>query len=120
MVHKIHYDILDALTLRILDELCSLVRENSKLMVCDWRAYAVLEAYRQYNHIIDQIAIPTIDECFSGSATTTGIANTEQWKYLTKMHDFHWHRSQDVNHSSEYEELFNICSLRLHNYVLTI
>lgn len=116
----IHYDILKAMAFRILDELYIVVKEENRLMVCDWRAYAILETYRQYNEIIDDINIPDIDDCFSGVATPEMVKDCKQWEILTKLHNHHWYRSQDFRYSEEYERFLNIDKLILEHYILTI
>lgn len=120
MVQTINYEILALLATRIIDELYDAVKEHQELMVCDWRAYAILEAYRQYDVIIDCINVPTIEECFDGSVTPKQVSNTEKWKALAEMHKFHWQRSQSAIFASEYETLLNKTTLALEHYTLSL
>ena len=120
MVQTINYEILALLATRIIDELYDAVKEHQELMVCDWRAYAVLEAYRQYDVIIDSINIPTIEECFDGTVTPKQVSKPEKWKALTEMHEFHWQRSQSTAFANEYEVLLNKTSLALEHYTLSL
>ncbi len=120
MVQSINYEILALLATRIIDELYDAVKEHQELMVCDWRAYAILEAYRQYDVIIDSINIPTIEECFAGAVTPMQVSKTKNWKALSEMHEFHWHRCQSANFASEYEALLNKTTLALEHYTLSL
>jgi len=120
MVQTINYEILALLATRIIDELYDAVKEHQELMVCDWRAYAILEAYRQYDVIIDSVNIPTIEECFAGAVTPKQGSKTKNWKALAEMHEFHWHRSQSAIFASEYETLLNKTTLALKHYTLSL
>lgn len=120
MVQTINYEILALLATRIIDELYDAVKEHQELMVCDWRAYAILEAYRQYDAIIDSINIPTIEECFDGTVTPKQVSKTKNWKALSKMHEYHWERSQSANFASEYEALLKKTMLTLEHYTLSL
>lgn len=120
MVQTINYEILALLATRIIDELYDVVKEHQELMVCDWSAYAILEAYRQYDVIIDSINIPAIEKCFDGTATPKQVSKTEKWKGLTEMHEFHWQRSQSAVFASEYEALLNKTTLALEHYTLSL
>ncbi len=120
MVQTINYEILALLATRIIDKLYDAVKEHQKLMVCDWRAFAVLEAYRQYDVIIDNINIPTIEECFDGAATPAQVSKTKNWETLGEMHEFHWHRSQSAIFASEYETFLNKTTLTLEHYTLSL
>ncbi len=120
MVQNIHYDILVAIAERITDELYDVVIHRPEMMVCDWRAYAILEAYRQYADIIDPIPIPDIDECFSGDATPGELYLNSKWVALTELHEYHWERSREENLQSVYDAFLNIPTLVLEHYTLTI
>lgn len=120
MVQTINSEILALIATRIIDELYDAVKEHQELMVCNWSAYAILEAYRQYDIIIDSINIPTIEECFVGAVTPTQVSKTEKWKALTEMHEFHWQRSQYAIFASEYEALLNKTTLTLEHYTLSL
>ena len=120
MVQTINYEILALLATRIIDELYDAVKEHQELMVCDWRAYAILEAYRQYDDIIDSINIPTIEECFAGVVAPTQVSKTKNWKALAEMHEIHWQRSQTDAFSDEYEALLNKTTLTLEHYTLSL
>ena len=120
MVQTINYEILALLATRIIDELYDAVKEHQELMVCDWRAYAILEAYRQYDVIIDSISIPTIEECFDGAVTPKQVSKTKKWKALTEMHEFHWQRSLSAVFACEYEALLNKTTLALEHYTLSL
>ena len=120
MVQTINYEILALLATRIIDELYDAVKEHQELMVCDWRAYAILEAYRQYDVIIDSINIPSIEECFAGIVTPKQVRETKNWKALAEMHEFHWQRSQSAIFASGYETLLNKTTLTLEHYTLSL
>lgn len=120
MVQIFHYDILVAIAERIVAELYAVARKDSRIMVCDWRAYAVLEAYRQYADLIDAIDIPSIEQCFSGVATPTGLADDENWKALSEMHLIHWLRYQEQDGETIYADYLNQSVLDLEHYTLSL
>lgn len=120
MVQNIHYDILIAIAERITDELYDVVVHRPELMVCDWRAYAILEAYRQYADLMEHIRIPDIEECFSGRVTPGELNLNGKWRILTELHEFHWRRSRNSKYAPIYEELLNCPILELEHYILTL
>lgn len=120
MVQNIHYDVLIAIAERITDELYDVVVHQPELMVCDWRAYAILEAYRQYADLIEPITIPDIEDCFSGTATPRELNLYDKWQILTELHKFHWRRSQNCKYASIYESLLNYSILKLEHYTLAL
>lgn len=120
MVQNIHYDILSAIAENVLDELYSEIQNFPEMMVCDWRAYAILEAYRQYSYLFDATIIPPIDECFSGEAVPPKVRLSNVWSALTELHELHWQRYMDGEDPDIYDALLNLDSLPLANYTLVL
>ena len=120
MVQNIHYDILCGIAEGILDELYDVVVQRPEMMVCDWRAYAILEAYRQYADLLEPIQIPDIEECFSGSATPAQLYLNDTWCVLSELHEIHWRRSRCKDFAPIYESYLNCSRLVLEHYILTL
>lgn len=120
MAHNIDYDILVAIAERITEELYSVVVNNPEIMVCDWRAYAILESYRQYANLIEPIAIPDIEECFCGDMTPAELYLNDTWNALSELHDFHWLHSRNNDFAAIYERHLNCTKLILEHYILTL
>lgn len=120
MVQRIHYNILSAIAEDVLDELYSEVKDFPEMMVCDWRAYAILEAYRQYSYLFDGTVIPPIEDCFSGVAIPPEVRLSKTWVALTVMHNFHWRRYEEGADACIYDSLLNLDCLTLTTYKLSI
>lgn len=120
MEQNIHYDILCGIAERILDELYDVIVHRPEMMVCDWRAYAILEAYRQYADLMEPIPIPNIEECFSGIATPAELYLNDTWNALTELHEIHWHRSRCKDFAPIYKSHLDCTRLVLEHYVLTL
>lgn len=120
MVQSINYDILSAIAKDVLNELDSEVQKFPEMMVCDWRAYAVLESYRQYSYLFGDTVIPPIEDCFSGEAVPHAVRTSKVWRELAKLHEFHWSRYSDREDPDIYEALLNMENLPLKSYMLRL
>lgn len=120
MVQIYHYDILLAIAERIVSELYAVAKDDCYCMVCDWRAYAVLEAYKQYAYLIEDIAIPSIEQCFDGAATPCELAENADWKALSEMHLIHWGQYLSADDEAVYGDYLNQTTLRLEHYTLAL
>lgn len=120
MEQNIHYDILGFFAEDIVAELYAKVQQDARLMVCDWRAYAILEAYKRYSVMMGISYVPDIEQCFSGEVTPTALKESAIWNSLGELHELHWGRYNEVGGSREYSRYLNITKLCLEHYILTI
>ena len=111
-------DILSACAEPIISELYELAMADTRIMACNWLAYATRAIYRKANSIDGTIAVPTLDDCFSGSADTSAFSNNPKWSILTYWHSYHWGRAQE--HEAEYADYFSITTIKLASAELTM
>lgn len=120
MVAKIQYDILLHLAERIVTELYNAACKDPKIMVCDWRAYAILESYRQYAYLIDDVEVPSIESCFNGSETFPELETNKLWEQLTTWHRTHLRAYYEGDNNASYERYLNLPMLKLDSYTLRL
>lgn len=111
-------DIMPACAEIIIDRLYELVLCDNKIMVCDWLAYAMLAAYRIAYNLTGEGAIPTLDECFDGSAVPQELSSLPKWRILQSMHRYHWERAITSEGAKEYEAYFSIVAINLDGVML--
>lgn len=111
-------DMMSACAEVIIDRLYELALCDNRIMVCDWLAYALLAAYRISNKLTGEPAIPTLDECFNGTATPKSIADNPKWRILQSMHRYHWERANTPEGEQEYEAYFSIVAINLGGIML--
>ena len=68
-------DIMSACAEKIIDRLYELALCDTRIMVCDWLAYATLATYRLVNELTGESDLPTMDECFDGTAVTPELSD---------------------------------------------
>lgn len=120
MEQNIHYDILSFIGGEIVAELYATVKKDNRIMVCDWRAYAIYEAYRLYGMLMGTFFVPEIDDCFNGSVVPEEIKSSNQWKNLGKLHDYHWNRYNSGISEQEYSPYLNQSVLTLEHFRLSL
>lgn len=103
----------------IIDRLYELALCDARIMVCDWLAYAMLATYRIVNELTGDVAIPTLDECFDGSAVPAEISINPKWRILQSMHDYHWSRANTHGFEKEYDDYFSIIAIDLDGVMLS-
>lgn len=113
-------DIMSACAEKIIDRLYELALCDTRIMVCDWLAYATLATYRLVNELTGESDLPTMDECFDGTAVTPELSDNPKWGILKYWHDFHWQRANTPAGESEYEGYFSIVALQLGDVMLSI
>lgn len=74
-------DIMSACAEKIIDRLYELALCDTRIMVCDWLAYATLATYRLVNELTGESDLPTMDECFDGTAVTPELSDNPKWGY---------------------------------------
>lgn len=104
----------------IIDKLYDLALCDTKIMVCDWLAYATLATYRIVNKLTGESDLPTMDECFDGTAVTPEFSDNPKWGILKYWHDFHWQRANTPAGEREYEDYFSIVALKLGDVMLSM
>lgn len=102
----------------IIDRLYELAIRDNRIMVCDWLAYATLTAYRRLNELTGDTYLPSLDDCFNGSAVPVELTYNPKWRILKSMHDFHWNRANTPEWEAEYECYFNIVAIQLDDILL--
>ena len=102
----------------IIDRLYELALCDNRIMVCNWLAYALLASYRVVNELTGNVDVPTLDECFNGSAVPTVLATSPKWRILQSMHEFHWKRANTPEGEQEYENFFSIVAMDLDGFIL--
>jgi hypothetical protein len=120
MEQNTHYEILVAIAERIVSELFAKAKRDPQIMVCDWRAYAIRQAFREYSNLIDQINVPEIEECFSGSVFIPELLLMEEWKALSVWHEIHSDRYHNGYGEHTYGHYLDMETLKLEHYVLTL
>lgn len=75
-------DIMSACAEKIIDRLYELALCDTRIMVCDWLAYATLATYRLVNELTGESDLPTMDECFDGTAVTPELSDNPKWSIL--------------------------------------
>lgn len=120
MENNIHYDILSFIGGEIVAELYATAKKDNRIMVCDWRAYAIHEAYRLYGLLMGTFFIPEIDDCFNGSAVPEEIKSSEKWKELGELHNYHWDRYNTDIGEYEYSDYLNQSVLVLDHFRLSL
>ncbi|MCM1139007.1 MAG: hypothetical protein NC453_10605 [Muribaculum sp.] len=111
-------DIMPACAEILIDRLYELVLCDNKIMVCDWLAYATLAAYRIANNLTGEGVIPTMEECFNGSAVPQELSCNPKWRILQSMHRYHWKRANTTDGEQEYETYFSIVAINLDGIML--
>lgn len=104
----------------VCDELYAVASADHRIMVNDWRAFAVLAAYRELAKYMAPISIPNIDECLSGAATPPEVISSTKWKALSAWHRLHWAQSQGEEGEADYADYLCMDSLHLPHYDLTL
>lgn len=102
----------------IIDRLYELALCDNKIMVCDWLAYATLAAYRTVNELTGETDIPTLEDCFNGSAVPEELANNPKWRILQSMHRHHWERANTSEGEQDYNTYFSIVAINLDGIML--
>lgn len=113
-------DVMSACAEKIIDRLYELALCDTRIMVCDWLAYATLATYRLVNELTGESDLPTMDECFDGTAVTPELSDNPKWGILKYWHDFHWRRASTPAGESEYEGYFSIVALQLGDVMLSM
>lgn len=104
----------------IIDRLFSLVLRDTRIMVCDWLAYATLATYRIANVLTGDTDLPTMEECFDGSAVIPELSENPKWGILKFWHDYHWERANTPEGEVEYEPYFSIVAISLGDIMLSM
>lgn len=105
---------------RIIDRLYELALCDTKIMVCDWLAYATLATYRIVYEGAGRSSIPSLDECFDGSAVTPEFTDNPKWNILKFWHEYHWNRANTPSCEDEYAPYFGIVAIQLGDVTLSI
>ena len=104
----------------VIDQLYAVAAADTRIMVCDWLAYATRAVYRMANEITGKFYVPTLDECFDGSAATPEMMENPKWSILEYWHDYHWKRSTSPSGEAAYAPFFAITSIHLPSVTLGI
>lgn len=118
MVTSKESDMMSACAEIIIDRLYELALCDNRIMVCNWLAYAMLAVYRIVNELTGEIKLPTLEDCFNGSAIPEELANNPKWRILQSMHAFHWERANTPEGEKEYEGFFSIVAINLDGIIL--
>ena len=102
----------------IIDRLYELALCDNRIMVCDWLAYATLAAYRIVNDLTGETELPTLDECFNGTAVPEELTINPKWRILQSMHEYHWERANSDDGELEYSKFFSIVAINLDGIIL--
>lgn len=113
-------DLMSACAEKIIDRLYELVLCDTRIMVCDWLAYATLATYRIVNELTGESSLPTIDECFDGSAVTPELSDNPKWSTLQYWHRYHWYRANTPAREDEYRPYFSIVAIQLGDVMLSM
>ncbi len=94
MTQDFETDLLSVVATDVCDELYSVAEQDTKIMVNNWCAFAVLTIFREVSLILGGIHIPTIDECMAGHYVPQCLLSSWKWRKLMAWHEEHWQRSQ--------------------------
>lgn len=118
MVTSKDSDMMSACAGIIIDRLYELALCDNRIMVCNWLAYATLAAYRVVNELTGETALPTLDECFNGTAVPVELSSNPKWRILQSMHRYHWERANTPEGEQEYKAYFSIVAINLDGIML--
>lgn len=113
-------DLMSVCAEKIIDGLYRLALCDTRIMVCDWLAYATLATYRLVNKLTGETGEPTLDECFDGTAVTAELSGNPKWSILKYWHNYHWNRANTPEGEKEYESYFSIVAISIDDVMLTI
>lgn len=112
-------DIMSALALDLCDELYDVAKLDTKIMVNNWCAFAVLALFREISLLLGGISIPTIDECMAGKYEPAILQGNPKWEQLKAWHNYHWELSQSPAMWEVYLPYISRPSLIAGRFVLT-
>lgn len=118
MEQNLESNLIDWVAGEVCDELYEVASADTKIMVNNWCAFAVLAIYREAASILDSISVPTIDDCMAGNYEPLVLIDNPKWQQLKEWHTEHWILSQFDNMEIDYAPYIAMPELHLPCFTL--